>query len=222
MPGYVLVEGHGEEAAVLNLVNRLWSDLGLPRLHWRSPVRLRNLHQTIGVQRGCELIRSRADAEALLILRDDEDHCPREVAPSVAATLRALALPFPTAYVILYREYETLFLASLGSIAGRELVDDRGVRRPGIAATATYVGDPERTRGAKGWLSQQMPPGRSYKPTLDQLPMTRMLDFSQLRASGLPCFGSLERGLRHLGENLGTGAVYPHDVSGEVARPSSG
>lgn len=209
MPGYVLVEGRGEKASVLNLVNRLWADCGLAFVSWREPIRFPNLHLERGIEKGCELIRARGDAEALLLLRDDEDNCPREVAPARAQFIRTLGLPFPVAYVIMYREYETLFLASLPSLAGKEIVDDRGVRRPGIHASALFVGNPEGPRDAKGWLTQHMPKGRSYKPTVDQLPLTRHLDFGLLRSAALPCFGSLERGLHHLAANRGRSAVYP-------------
>jgi hypothetical protein len=59
-------------------------------------------------------------------------------------------------------------------------------------------------------LSSKLPKGRSYKPTLDQLPMTRRIDLSELRAADVPSFGSFERGLAYLRDHLGErGAVYP-------------
>ncbi len=51
-------------------------------------------------------------------------------------------------------------------------------------------------RGVGEWLSKHFAGGGKYKPTVHQLPFTRMLDFAVLRASGLPCFGSFERALR--------------------------
>ena len=42
---YLVVEGHGDGQAALNLVTRLAQDLGLPELHWAEPMRGRNLHQ---------------------------------------------------------------------------------------------------------------------------------------------------------------------------------
>lgn len=62
----------------------------------------------------------------------------------------------------------------------------------------------------KEWLTSQMQPGRAYKPTVDQLPLTRMVDFAVVRERGLPWFGSLERALEFLGANLGkVGVAYP-------------
>ncbi len=48
-----------------------------------------------------------------------------------------------------------------------------------------------------------------YKPTLDQLPLTRMIDFQTLRSANIPCFETLERALIFLARNLDTGGVYP-------------
>lgn len=48
-----------------------------------------------------------------------------------------------------------------------------------------------------------------YKPTLDQLPLTRLLDFDLLRERQIPCFGTLERALVFLAQNIGTAATYP-------------
>ncbi len=70
-------------------------------------------------------------------------------------------------------------------------------------------------RGVKEWLSGQFPKGRSYKPSIDQLPMTRMLDFNDLRDSGLPCFGTLERALKFLDQHRGRLAVVYPPVSSE-------
>jgi hypothetical protein len=61
-------------------------------------------------------------------------------------------------------------------------------------------------------LSAQFPPNRSYKPTLDQLPLTRLIDFTALRAADLPCFGTLERALVFLAQGS-AGAVYPRHES---------
>jgi hypothetical protein len=55
-----------------------------------------------------------------------------------------------------------------------------------------------------------MPAGRAYKPTVDQLPLTRMVDFATVREKKLSWFGSLERALRFLADNVGQRATaYP-------------
>lgn len=55
-----------------------------------------------------------------------------------------------------------------------------------------------------------MPPGRRYKPSVDQKPLTELVDFEAVRASGLAWFGTLERALRFLDAHLGTSAAYPN------------
>ncbi|MEI7732202.1 MAG: hypothetical protein WCO56_21685 [Verrucomicrobiota bacterium] len=211
--GYLVVEGHGEIEAAVNLVVRLWQDLQLPPLAWAKPIRGKNLHQERGIQKACELVRSKSDVTALLILRDEDDGCPKDLAPLTAAWVGNLRLPFPSAVVLAHREFEAFFLPCLASIAGRKLVGPGAVERPGLLPDTKFTGDPESLRGVKEWLSKNMPAGRSYKPTLDQLPLTRMLDFQVLRHSTppLPCFGSLERGLKFLAQQIQEKSkkVYP-------------
>jgi len=196
--GYIIVEGHGEVEAAHNLICRLSHELGL-HLPWGIPRRWPNLHQweaknSGGVRAGAELVRTKDDAGALLILRDEDDNCPRELAPQIADRLRTLHLPFPVVYVLLHPEYEVLFLPCLD--------------RMGFPAWDRESW--EARRGIKEWLSGQLPKGRAYKPTVSQLPMTRQIDLDVLRAADIPCFGSLERALVFLRDNLESGGVvYP-------------
>jgi hypothetical protein len=199
--GYILVEGKGEVEAAQNLLVRLSRDIG--SLHpWTSPRRWTNLHQwesrrNGGVRRGAEMIRTKRDVGALLILRDEDDGCPKTVAPHIATRLRTLALPFPVAYVLLHPEYEVLFLPCLD--------------RMGFPSEIRWDGQSwEARRGIKEWLSARLPQGKIYKPTVDQLSMTQQLDFEVLRKAGVPSFGSLERALSFLNEHFNEpGRVYP-------------
>ncbi|MCB9473181.1 MAG: DUF4276 family protein [Candidatus Delongbacteria bacterium] len=200
----MLVEGEGEVHAAGNLIARLSADLGL-QLHWAPPIRWPNLHCKDAVERGASFIRSKPDAELLLILRDEDDGCPKDLGPRTAEWVRQLNLPFPAAVVLLNPEYEVLFLPCIDKIRGKHLDG-----RPGLQADAEWVADSfEAHRGVKEWLTQQFPRNRTYKPTLDQLPMTRMLDFATLRSSGLSCFGTLERALSFLNQSTGQNGVYP-------------
>lgn len=211
MRTYVLVEGHGEEDAVGNLLSRLAIECAPALLPFARPIRVPNAASDDSVARYAELVRAKADAHAMLTLRDDEDGCPKVDAPPLAARLRLLRLPFPSAAVLAYREYESLFLPCIEIMAGKPL-DGPGGPRGGLRADASYEGDFEAKRGVKEWLTSQMPAGRSYKPTVDQLPLTRMVDFALVRDKGLPWFGSLERALRFLESNLGHPCVaYPPD-----------
>ncbi|MCA9708255.1 MAG: DUF4276 family protein [Myxococcales bacterium] len=207
---YMLVEGHGEVAAAGNLVTRLWKAAG-HWLPWGKPIRWKNLHLRRGVESGARYVQSMPDAGALLVLRDEDDACPKQSAPEAAAWLRSLALPFPSALVLLHREYEVLFLPCIPQMAGRPIVDRSGQERPGLRADARYEGDWEDRRGVKEWLSRQFVGSRRYKPTIDQLPMTRMIDLEMLRSADVPCFGTLERSLAFLAAAIDASSaeVYP-------------
>lgn len=211
--GYILVEGHGEVEAAGNLVTRLWRQTGHD-LPWTPPRRWLNLHLPKGIEGAAEFVRRRGDAGALLILRDEDDACPRHTAPVLASWLSALRLPFPAAVVLFHPEYEVLFLPCVATMAGRAIEQRPGQNRPGLLPGTTYVGDWEAHRGVKEWLSRHFPRGRSYKPTQDQLPMTRMLDLDVVRAAGVPCFGTLERALGFLAASVDarTCGVYPAPV----------
>ncbi|MBX3226791.1 MAG: DUF4276 family protein [Labilithrix sp.] len=205
MRTYVLVEGHGETDAVTNLLSRLAQERAPTLLPFASPIRVPGISSDENVVRHLELVRPKKDAKALVLLRDDEDGCPKRDAPPLGDKLRAQGLPFPSAAVLAYREYESLFLPCIELMAGRALDG-----RPGLLPEARYEGDFEARRGVKEWLTSQMPRGRRYKPTVDQLPLTRMVDFDVVRTKGLPWFGSLERALVFLEANLGSGgAAYP-------------
>ncbi len=210
---YLVVEGHANGQAALNLVTRLAKDLSLAGLHWAEPIRGRNLHQARGVQKAGELVRRKGDAAALLLVRDEDDGCPKNLAPVAAAWLRELSLPFPSAVVLAHREFEAFFLPCLSRMAGRKLVSPQGIERPGLLPDSTFTGDPESLRGVKEWLSRHMAPRRAYKPTLDQLALARWVDFRLLRECDppLPCFGSLERAVQflHRQMRLRSAAVYP-------------
>lgn len=144
-----------------------------------------------------------------VLIERHEDGCPRTDAPPLGERLRRLHLPFPSAAVLAYREYETLFLPCIEGMAGRPF-DGPGGARSGLRADARYEGDFEAKRGVKEWLTAQMPERRAYRPTVDQLPLTRMVDLDVVRRSGLAWFGSLERALAFLASNLGQPATaYP-------------
>lgn len=209
----MLVEGHGEIEAAHNLVTRLWQEAGRWQ-PWASPLRWNNLHRQSGVEKGIARIRTFDDVGALLILRDEDDACPKEVGPEVASWIRAQEPPFPVAVVLFHREYEVLFLPCLERIAGRPLVGADGQQRAGLLPGTRYEGDWERVRGVKEWLTDRFPAGRSYKPTFDQLPMTRMIDLPTLRAARVPCFETLERALGFLASSSGVVGVYPPPLAG--------
>jgi hypothetical protein len=208
MKGYLLVEGCGELGAAENLVTRLWQEAGRWQ-PWAPAIRCVNVHQRKGIEKGIGLVRAKRDAGALLVLRDEDDACPKSQGPLMASWARELMPPFPVAVVLLHREYEVLFLPCLDRMAGRPIVGMDGQERPGLLPGTRFEGEWEKKRGVKEWLSANLPAGRSYKPTLDQLPLTRLIDLPTLRAADVPCFGTLERALAFLATSFGTSGAYP-------------
>jgi hypothetical protein len=216
----VVAEGHGETEAIRNIVSRVASDdsLILPFIPRVGGVQRRIIRTRGRIEEACEIAMAR-DATALLLTRDaDNDEtadetrdCPKVRAPETAEWARAMHLPFPVAVVLFRWEYESMFLAGLDAIAGKALIGDDGIERPGVLSSALFHGDADHApRGAKEWLTANMPRGVSYKPTTDQLAMTRLLPLDHDRLNKLPSFVRLRRGLRFLSENMGVaGAVYP-------------
>ena len=195
-------------------------DLGLPFIPRQGGVQRKDIRSRGRLEDACTIAANRG-ATALLLTRDadNEEHvdelgdCPKVRAPETAAWVRQLHLPFPAAVVMFRWEYESMFLAGLGTIAGQPIVGDDQITRPGILASAAFHGDPDQgPRGAKEWLTQNMPPGVAYKPSTDQLAFTRMLELEDKRLNALPSFKRLRRALQFLSDHAGhAGAVYPQD-----------
>ena len=205
MQFYVLVEGHGEVKAVPVLLARLGHHLGV-HIPWAGTLRWKNIHLWKpshggrgGLLQGLELMRSKRHVGGVLVLRDEDDLCPRLTAPGISTLIRNLDLPFRTAVTLLHPEYEVLFLPCLHHMQGF-----------GFPPRTRWDGATwEARRNIKGWLSGQLPRGRSYKPTTDQKPMTRLIDFAELDAAQVACFGSLVRAVRFLGGLGPGGRAYP-------------
>jgi hypothetical protein len=53
-----------------------------------------------------------------------------------------------------------------------------------------------------------MPRGQSYKPSVDQLAFTQLIDLEELAAANVPCFGTLERAVAFLAKAI-PGETYP-------------
>jgi hypothetical protein len=163
-----VIEGRGENGSAENLLQRLSIDLGHPEAVWKVGGRTTNLKSASALIQQCEKLRARGDCDRALLLQDDEDGCPRLDGPRLAGVVRGLDLPFPVAVVLFFREYETLFLPCLHTMAGRPLKDDRGIELAPLAADARFSGDPEAKRNAKRERSTASCRGR----TLTRRPRT--------------------------------------------------
>jgi hypothetical protein len=204
----IFVEGQGENKAGQKLVHRIVSQYSLGNAHFSEGRRYPKLHINEGLHKVIELARRDPATEGVLILRDDEDACPKDNAPKKAAFLRELKAPFPIAYCVLYREFETLFIACSIQLKGKTI--PHSIRGNITFKSAIPSVDPEQVRGAKEWITRNMlDGGKVYKPTTDQLTFVEAIDLKLLQEKDLPRFGTLVRCIEFLITNRGASAVYP-------------
>ncbi len=175
MPKIVpIVEGDGEVDAVPILLRKLLDEMGRWEVQVARPKNAHgcgNLTKPGGVEKFVQLAWAEADCAAVLILMDAEKNCAKELATSFSRRVQAMGAYRPVVTVIAKCEYEVWFLASLETIAGTDLQG-----RPGLPASLQCPNDIEAIVGVKQWLSRQFPAERAYKETLDQAPMTHLLD----------------------------------------------
>lgn len=183
-----VVEGHGEVQAVPVLLRRIATELGCSVLVPR-PVRIkRNRVGRAGeLERAVNLASRDAGADgSVLVLLDSDRDCPAQLAPRLARRAEAVRPGGVVRVVLAKSEYESWFLAAAGSIAGEREIGKSVVPPP----------DPESIRDAKGWISSRMPPGRSYRPTLDQAALTAAINLAAARTA--PSFDKLWREVAEL------------------------
>ena len=95
-----------------------------------------------------------------------DDDCATELAKQICGRCQTVGVSVPIAVVCAVREYEAWFLANLDTIRGASASDK----------VVVYEGDPEVLADVKEWITQQMPQGRAYKPTIDQVKMSSLVD----------------------------------------------
>ncbi len=194
MPTLVpVVEGDGEMEAVPMLLRRMLERM--ERWDW-SVGKARKIGGIGKLRKEFDNLLQRLatapDCDAILILNDMDDGCPVTEALALAQRARTLMLPCPVALVLAHREYESWFLTSLPTIAGNY----------DLPANLVYQGEIEGRRDVKGWLSDQMPPGKIYKETIHQVRMTGLLDIDLALSSR-----SFQRFYHAVEELVGTGGV---------------
>lgn len=173
----MIVEGHGEVAAAPILLRRI-TEVAAPGTCVDVPRPIRTKRHRLlkddELERTVELAaRQAGPGGAILILLDADDDCPKSLAPQILARAEAARSDRMIRVVLAKREYEAWFLAAAESIAGLRDIDP--------AATAPR--DPEAIRDAKGWISDRMPGGRSYRETLDQPALTGVFDLAAARSA---------------------------------------
>ena len=170
-----IVEGHGECEAVPILVRRIAQTLqpGLvPLVDPVIRVPASKLVKQGEIERAIELAaRKNAGQGGILVLLDCDDGCPAEIGPALLRRARNARSHLPISVVLAKREFEAWFLAAAESLRGRR----------GLPANLSAPKNPEAIRGAKEWLTDQMPPGFSYSESSDQPALTAIFDMNAAR-----------------------------------------
>lgn len=171
-----IVEGHGEEQALLPLIHNIIGSSGgvvYPEIkppyrgHWgalvNKPDKLERCAD-IALRRGGPMAR-------LLVLLDADDRCPAVLGPEL---LQRLVSRFPKRRIsvsIADREYESWFIAGSESIAAHV----------GLDTTISIPQNIEAIRDAKGWLASNLL-HRSYSETDDQAAFSARVDVPLARS----------------------------------------
>jgi len=158
----VIVEGHGDVAAVPVLVRRLCGQ-GFPSLDLqiRKPYRATRygLVRPGQLENVLEVVAGKLPPpRTVLVLLDADDDCPAELGPDLAKRAAAARPDVAVGVVLAKREFEAWFLAAIESLSGHR----------GLRAGLPPVDQPESIRDAKGALQRCMEPGRTYSERLDQ------------------------------------------------------
>lgn len=198
-----VVEGDGEIEAVPLLLRRVLAercsrhdlDVARPKSAHGRDTLLRDFERYLRYAAGT------SGCCAVLVLLDADNDCAKKRALGLAKKTRGLGLSIPVAIVCAKRQYETWFVASLDTIKGRTL---KG--RQGISSSAQFAGSAEDLKGAKGWLTSNMPRGRAYKETMDQVPLTEYIDLN-LACANSRSFRRLCHAVEELVQAMDTGIV---------------
>ena len=180
MPRIVpIVEGEGEKEAVPKLCYKILTEIGQYNVRVAVPLVVKgtgNLTKAGGLEKFLNVAAREPDCAAILILIDADDDCALTLAQSLCRRVTSCGVHVPVCVVAAKCEYEAWFLASLDSLRGQS-IGGRFI----LPAELSYAGDVESRRGVKEWLDKVLPKGIVYAPTLDQSPMTSLMDTTEAR-----------------------------------------
>lgn len=157
----LVVEGHGDVAAMPVFIRKISQDLGfidyieIPRPFRLSRGKMVKKNELLRAVTAMSVRTGNTECGAVLVVFDADDDCPVEIATEVQAWLDEAAV-FGAVVVVANREFEAWLIASAVTL--------RGLR--GLPENLAPPPDPDAIRDAKGWLGRNMPNG--YSETLDQ------------------------------------------------------
>jgi hypothetical protein len=189
-----IVEGHGECEAVPILIRRIAQDIApdfVPKVLSPFRVPASRLSKEGELERTIILAANKLQGRGgIVVINDCDDGCPAQDGPALLKRARAVRNDLPISVILAKREYEAWFLASAESLRGER----------GLPNNLVRPNNPESIRGAKEWLSDKMPSGRSYAATTDQPALTKLFDMNIARTAD--SFDKCYREIRCMLENL--------------------
>lgn len=185
-----IVEGHGDDAAVRILLDRIWREIvGGEYIEVLKPIRRKRqklAQQSHELSRSIELAVLKLkngpglDPSAVLLLIDADDDCPAQIAPQLIQWAQTYQGHVDFMCVIANREFESWFVASAESLI-EYLEFDAG----------ELPADAEATN--KSWVASHFK-GTRYSETVDQPAMTAAMNLELCRQRA-PSFDKLCREL---------------------------
>lgn len=170
-----IVEGKGDEISLPKLVARTLAALDVqPPFRLLDPIRVARdrLVKQGELERAVQLAVLKSGGHgAVLVLLDADDDCPAQLGPDLQRRASAAAGTVPVQVVLANREFEAWFLASARSLAGLR----------GLSADLEDHPNPDSVRGAKEWLTANMPGARAYSPVRDQPELVKAMDLDAAR-----------------------------------------
>jgi hypothetical protein len=191
-----IVEGHGECEAVPILIRRIAETIDpgfVPRVLPPLRVPASRLLKEGEMERSVDLAARKLQGRGGIVIIvdcDRESCCPAEDGPALLQRAVAVRGDIPIAVVLAKREFEAWFLAAAESLRGQY----------GLPYNLEPPPNPEAIRGAKEWLSDRMPPGRSYAETTDQPAFATVFDMNAARRADSfdKCYRDVKRMLEQL------------------------
>lgn len=186
-----IVEGHGEVEAVPILIRRLAEEI-CPgqQVAVRPPIRAKRnqVVQANRLESTVQLAAGKGGSDGrILVLLDADTDCPAELAPELLERATIARSDRKVVVVLPKVEFETWFLAAAPSVA----------ERLGAGADLAIPKSVESISDPKKWLSDRMPLGRSYRPTLHQPALTSRFDLALARRNS-PSFDKMWRSMEDL------------------------
>ena len=126
----------------------------------------------------------------ILIDCDWDGGCPAKDGPALLERAHKARSDLPISVVLAKKEYEAWFIAAAESLCGKR----------GLPQNLSPDPSPENIRGAKEWLSKQMPRGRRYSETTDQPAFTAVFDMDTAKRADSfdKCYREIIGLLKHL------------------------